>query len=55
MRMAKDAGAALIEIGHSDRREHFGETDRTVALKVAAAVCTWSRPVDLRWRAIGSS
>ena len=38
MRMAKDAGAALIEIGHSDRREHFGETDRTVALKVAAAI-----------------
>ena len=38
MRMAKDAGATLIEIGHSERREHFGETDRTVALKVAAAV-----------------
>jgi triosephosphate isomerase len=38
MRMAKDAGATLIEIGHSDRREHFGETDRTVALKVAAAM-----------------
>jgi L-erythrulose 1-phosphate isomerase len=38
MRMAKDAGANLIEIGHSDRREHFGETDRTVALKVAAAI-----------------
>jgi L-erythrulose 1-phosphate isomerase len=38
MRMAKDAGATLIEIGHSDRREHFGETDRTVALKVAAAI-----------------
>jgi len=37
MRMAKDAGATLIEIGHSDRREHFGETDRIVALKVAAA------------------
>jgi L-erythrulose 1-phosphate isomerase len=37
MRMAKDAGATLIEIGHSDRREHFGETDRMVALKVAAA------------------
>ena len=37
MRMAKDAGATLIEIGHSDRREHFGETDRVVALKVAAA------------------
>lgn len=38
MRMAKDAGATLIEIGHSDRREHFGETDRIVALKAAAAV-----------------
>jgi L-erythrulose 1-phosphate isomerase len=38
MRMAKDAGATLIELGHSERREHFGETDRTVALKAAAAV-----------------
>jgi L-erythrulose 1-phosphate isomerase len=38
MRMAKDAGATLIEVGHSDRREHFGETDHTVALKVAAAI-----------------
>jgi triosephosphate isomerase len=38
MRMAKDAGATLIEIGHSERRQHFGETDRTVALKAAAAV-----------------
>jgi triosephosphate isomerase len=38
MRMARDAGATLIEIGHSERREHFGETDRTVALKAAAAV-----------------
>jgi L-erythrulose 1-phosphate isomerase len=38
MRMAKDAGATMIEIGHSERRAHFGETDRTVALKVAAAI-----------------
>jgi triosephosphate isomerase len=38
MRMAKDAGATLIEIGHSDRREHFGETDQTIAWKVAAAI-----------------
>jgi L-erythrulose 1-phosphate isomerase len=38
MRMAKDAGATLIEIGHSERREHFGETDHIVALKTAAAV-----------------
>jgi len=38
MRMAKDAGATLIEIGHSERREHFAETDRTVARKTAAAI-----------------
>lgn len=38
MAMVRDAGAALVEIGHSERREHFGETDGTVALKVAAAV-----------------
>jgi triosephosphate isomerase len=38
MRMAADAGATLIEIGHSERREQFGETDGTVSLKVAAAL-----------------
>ncbi len=38
MRMAADAGATLVEIGHSERREHFGETDHTVSLKVAAAL-----------------
>ncbi|MBM9468990.1 triose-phosphate isomerase [Nakamurella leprariae] len=38
MRMAKDAGARLIEMGHSERRESFGETDETVALKAAAAL-----------------
>lgn len=36
--MAHDAGARLAEIGHSERRTHFGETDGTVALKVAAAL-----------------
>src|SRR5688500_9490896 len=30
----KDAGAALVEIGHSERRTHFNETDTTVNLKV---------------------
>jgi L-erythrulose 1-phosphate isomerase len=45
MRMAKDAGATLIEIGHADRREHFGETDRTVALKVAAAIAHGLTPL----------
>src|SRR5699024_3090314 len=35
---AKDAGAQIGEIGHSERREHFGETVRTTQLKVAAAL-----------------
>lgn len=38
MRMAKDAGAKLIEVGHSERREMFGETDETVSLKTRAAL-----------------
>lgn len=38
MRMAADAGAVLVEMGHSERRESFGETDRTVALKAASAL-----------------
>ena len=33
-----DAGAQLVEIGHSERRTHFGETDETVRLKVAAVL-----------------
>jgi L-erythrulose 1-phosphate isomerase len=36
--MVKDCGATLVEIGHSERRAHFGETVETVALKVQAAV-----------------
>lgn len=38
MRMAADAGAVLVELGHSERREAFGETDETVALKARAAL-----------------
>lgn len=36
--MLKDCAIDLVELGHSERREHFGETDRTVGLKTAAAV-----------------
>ena len=36
--MLKDCGLDLVELGHSERRAHFGETDRTVGLKVEAAV-----------------
>ncbi|WP_129789205.1 triose-phosphate isomerase [Promicromonospora panici] len=33
-----DAGAHLVEIGHSERREHFGDTDDVVRRKVQAAL-----------------
>ena len=36
--MLKDCGLDLVELGHSERREHFGETDETVGLKVEAAI-----------------
>ncbi|MBZ9768904.1 triose-phosphate isomerase [Mesorhizobium sp. CA6] len=36
--MLKDCNLDIVELGHSERREHFGETDETVALKTEAAV-----------------
>lgn len=36
--MAKDLGASLVEIGHSERREMFNETDATVNKKVRTAL-----------------
>ena len=36
--MLRDCGLDMVELGHSERREHFGETDETVGLKVEAAV-----------------
>ena len=36
--MIKDCGATLVELGHSERRTNFGETDETVALKTQAAL-----------------
>jgi L-erythrulose 1-phosphate isomerase len=36
--MIKDCGATLVEIGHSERRRFFNETDETVALKTQAAL-----------------
>ncbi|MCM2293268.1 triose-phosphate isomerase [Allorhizobium sp. BGMRC 0089] len=36
--MLTDCGLDLVELGHSERRSHFGETDETVGLKVQAAV-----------------
>ncbi|NKL03710.1 triose-phosphate isomerase [Rhizobium leguminosarum] len=36
--MLKDCNLDLVELGHSERREHFAETDETVGLKTEAAV-----------------
>jgi len=36
--MLTDCGLDIVELGHSERREHFGETDATVGLKTEAAV-----------------
>ena len=36
--MLRDCGLDLVELGHSERREHFGETNETVGRKAAAAV-----------------
>jgi len=34
----QDAGATLVELGHSERRAHFNETDATVNLKVRSVL-----------------
>jgi len=36
--MLKAAGVEYVIIGHSERRQYFGETDKTVNLRVRAAV-----------------
>lgn len=38
MGMVADAGASLVEIGHSERRTLFAENDETVSRKVRAAL-----------------
>jgi triosephosphate isomerase len=43
--MLVDAGCTHVIIGHSERRQYFGETDYTVAKKVAAAARAGLAPV----------
>jgi triosephosphate isomerase len=43
--MLAEAGCAWAIVGHSERRQHFGETDRTVADKVAAALRSGLGPI----------
>ncbi len=43
--MLKELGVKFVVIGHSERREYFGETDKTVNLKVKAALEAGLRPI----------
>lgn len=43
--MVKEAGATFAIIGHSERRQYYGETDQTVALRTKAAINAGLRAV----------
>jgi triosephosphate isomerase len=43
--MLKDAGAALVIVGHSERRQGHGETDAVVAAKAEAALRAGLSPI----------
>lgn len=43
--MLKDLGCTHVLVGHSERRETFGETDRDVAAKLRAVLATELTPV----------
>ena len=43
--MLTELDVAGVVIGHSERREYFGETDRAVGLKLAAALDAGLRPI----------
>ena len=37
-KMLKDAGVQFVIIGHSERRQYFGETDKTVSMRAVKAI-----------------
>lgn len=43
--MLADAGCRYVIIGHSERRQHFGETDNSVAKKTKAALANGLIPI----------
>lgn len=43
--MLRDAGCTYVIIGHSERRQYFGETDATVGKKVSAALQAGLHPI----------
>ena len=55
--MLKELGVQYVIIGHSERRQYFGETDETVAKRVRAALESGGRsaPHHLRGRDAGAA
>ena len=51
--MLKALGVKYVIIGHSERREYFGEADEMVNRKVKAALAT-AKAYPLRWRDPGA-
>lgn len=45
MEMLKEIGCSWVLIGHSERREYFGETNQHTALKVRAALQSGLNPI----------
>jgi triosephosphate isomerase len=43
--MLVDAGCTYVIVGHSERRQHFGDTDEAVNRKVKAALAAGLRPI----------
>jgi triosephosphate isomerase (TIM) len=43
--MLRDAGCTSVIIGHSERRQHFGETNVTVQRRVRAALAAGLQPI----------
>lgn len=43
--MIKDAGARLVIVGHSERRQYYGETDESVNRKVRSAIAAELSPI----------
>ncbi|HVG17774.1 MAG TPA: triose-phosphate isomerase [Blastocatellia bacterium] len=44
-RMARDAGASMVIVGHSERRQYYGETDESVNKKIRSAISADLLPI----------